>query len=210
MQDEQGQGGWLPPEHAGEGPPRPAQAPPQEAPPPQHQVPPPQQQPPPPQQTPPGWQQPPPGWYPPQQPPPGYWWPQQPWQQPQDTGPGNSSAIAAFVLALSGLGLLLVTFGLLSPASIVCGALAIWFGVKGRRAVDSGETSKHRGLAQAGFVIGIATVILSVLAIVGWVLLFTLDEDFLDELDEDRQFDEDFDSIRAMAVAARVALWLLS
>src|SRR4051812_5308591 len=99
--------------------------------------------PPPPQEQ----QGPPPGWYP--QPPPGYWWPRPhpPWQQEQ--GPGNVSAVAGFALGLGGLGLLVVTLGLLSPISLICGALAIFFGIQGKRAVERGDTGRHAGLARA-------------------------------------------------------------
>ncbi len=116
------------------------------------------------------------GWYP--QPPPG-----QPhaygvgYYQPQDTGPGNESAVAAFVLALSGIGLLMFFAGFSAPITLVLGILAIVYGRKGKRKVDGGETAKHRGLAQAGLIIGVVTVVLSLLAAAGWTLFFIYADD---------------------------------
>jgi hypothetical protein len=205
MQEEgQGQqGGWLPPDPGGRPDVQPAQQPGAAPPPPQQPQPPP----------PPGWQQPPPqqpppGWYPPPpQPPPGYWWPQQQqwggWQ-PVDQGPGNSSAIASFVLAIAGIALLTLSFGFASPLTLILGAIAIPFGVKGRRAVDNGDTRKHRGLAQAGFWIGIATVVLSILAIAAWTALLVSDDNFWDELEEDFENDPNSDPFESARVVATV------
>ena len=68
---------------------------------------------------------------------------------------------------------------------------------KGKRKVAAGETPKHAGLAQAGWIIGIISLVLSMLATAGWILVFVLaitDEEFRDDLD--REFD-DSQSIRA-------------
>ena len=123
------------------------------------------------------------GWQP--QPPAG--WPQHyggGYYQPQDTGPGNESAVAAFVLALSGAGLLLFFAGFSAPVTLVLGILAMVYGRKGKRRVDSGETTKHRSLAQAGLIVGLVTVILSVLAAVGWTLFFIYADNLDFNLDE--------------------------
>ena len=50
--------------------------------------------------------------------------------------------------------------------------------------MDRGETPKHRGLAQAGVVIGIISVVLAVLATIGWIALFS-DDDFWDDLEKE-------------------------
>jgi len=93
-------------------------------------------------------------------------------------GPGNESAVAAFVLGLSGAGLLVFLAGFSAPITLVLGILAIVYGRKGKRRVDSGETAKHRGLAQAGLIVGLVTVVLSLLAALGWTLFFI----FIDDL----------------------------
>jgi hypothetical protein len=175
-------GGWLPPEGAAESP--------------AGTWPPP---------SPPGWQQQPPGWQPPpgwhQPPPPGYYYP---WAHlgPQPQEPANGPAVAGFVLGLSGLGLLVFTFGFLFIAALPCSVLAIIFGRKGKRKVQAGETRKHLGLARAGFIMGIVGTVLGVLAAAGWIAwLATLDDDFFDELDQD----DDFDGFQARVAAAAIA-----
>jgi hypothetical protein len=192
------------PAQAGQQPP-PAQAAPAEA----WQQPPPAQAPPAGawQQPPPAWQQPPPGYrygppqYGSQQPPPGWqrqapWeqppsWqagptaPQQPWAwQPQPVVPDNGTAVAGFVLSVSAAGLLVLSAGLSSVVSIVCAALGIVYSRRGRARVDRGETPKHRGLAQAGYVVGIISLVLAVLATIGWIVAFA-SGDFLDELEKE-------------------------
>jgi hypothetical protein len=202
--------------------------------PPGHQPPPsvpPTQQPPPPpaapaeqppptpaQQPPPaqyGWQQQQPyaGWHQPPPPPPSGWAPQQTWlpppgwyPQPVDTGPGNGQAVAGFILALSALGLLAFSFGLLFILALPCAVLAIVFGRKGRARVDAGETAKHRGIAQAGFVIGIVSVVLSLLSAAGWIALIASDDEFLEDLDNPN---DDLDSVSGgLLLAVRIAFVL--
>lgn len=176
----------------------------------------PQQQPTPPPQQP----QPPPAQYPAQPPPPPGGWQQtqqqqqQQWPPPQtyarQAEPGNGAAIAALVLSLCGLGLLIVSVGLLFIITLPLAILGIVFGRKGRNAVDQGETPKNRGIAQAGYIIGIVTTVLSVLAAAGWIALLAADPNFLDELDETDSSSFDFSSaIRALGALARTAAALV-
>jgi hypothetical protein len=165
-----------------------------------------------PQPPPPGYgygYQPPPGWQPP---PPGYGYGPPPYgyypQRPDE--PENGAAVGGFVTSLVAGGLLLLTGGLSGPISLIAAPFGIHYSRKGKRAVDEGKTPKHRGLAQAGFVVGIVTVVLSVLAIAAWVGLIVLaatDDEF------DREFEDGggFDStrIRAALTAARCAAALL-
>jgi hypothetical protein len=140
---------------------------------------------------------PPPGQgYPPGQayPPPGY---PPPWGYAQPPVPDNGQAVAGFVFALVSLGLLVMSAGLSSIVSIGCAIVGIVCGRNGKRKVDAGETPKHRGLAQAGYIIGWVSLVLSVLATAGWILVIVLaatDEDF--ELDNN-------DSVRAAALVLR-------
>lgn len=117
-----------------------------------------------------------------------------PWGQPQwgpssqperwgraQWGPApeqNPLAIIGFVCSLAGLILLVAvapfTFGLsmlfsapLSIGGLVCGLL-------GRQKVDHGELSTGRGLAQAGFVLGIVGIVLHVLAVIAGLVLIGL------------------------------------
>jgi hypothetical protein len=159
---------FLPPEPPGPEPDlagRPAQEPP----------PPP---PPPPQQTygypppPPGYQQPPPGYGGYQAPPPGWGQPPQwAWQPPV---PDNSQAVVGFVFSIVGVGLLVISFGLSSIVSIGCSITGIVCSRNGKRKVARGETPKHKGLAQAGYIVGWVGLVLSILATAGWILAIVL------------------------------------
>lgn len=125
-----------------------------------------------------GVQQPPP----PGQPPAPYGWPQQPqpgWYQPAPARPSNGSAVAALVLGIAGI---LITFffaGFLFFVSLPCSIAAWVLGVKGKKLATPNpelEPTKPagRGMAQAGLICGIVGIVLAILAIVFWVLLFTL------------------------------------
>ena len=185
------QGGWEPPHHAQQAPAAHGYAPqaPQ-------------------QQT--GWTPPPPGWHPPPAQP-------QPWayapQRPRE--PDNGAAVAGFTLAVVGGGLLLFTAGISSIVSVVCAGLGIFYSLKGRRRVDRGETPKHRSLAQAGFVTGIVTLVLAVLATAFWALfgiLYATDEGFRQDLEDDSGGSGDGfqTSVRLLAVLGRAAWSLIS
>jgi hypothetical protein len=171
---------FLPPEPAGPEPElggRPEADTPQ--PPPPQPPPAPQQQPPPPQQAY-GYPPPPPGYgYPPPQPPPGYSYPPQQyapqWGYPQQPPvPDNGQAVAGFVFSLVAIGLLVISFGLSSVLSLGCAITGVICSRNGKRKVAAGETPKHRGLAQAGFIIGWVGVGLSILATAGWILAIAL------------------------------------
>ena len=133
----------------------------------------------PPQQTygypppPPGYQQPPPpgyGGY--QAPPPGWGQPPQwAWQPPV---PDNGQAVVGFVFALIGVGLLVISFGLSSIVSVGCSITGIVCSRNGKRKVERGETPKHKGLAQAGYIVGWVGLVLAILATAGWILLIAL------------------------------------
>ena len=150
---------FLPPEPAGPDPDlaaRPQQPPPA--------PPPPQEQPPQPQPQTYG--------YPP--PPPGYAYPPPAWGQPQQAVPGNSQAVTGFVFSVIAVSLLVLSFGLSTIVSLGFSIAGIVCSHIGKRRVDAGETPKHRGLAQAGFIIGWVGVGLSILAIVAWVLVLAI------------------------------------
>ena len=100
--------------------------------------------------------------------------------------------------------------------SVACAALGIYYSRKGRARVDRGETPKHRGVAQAGFVTGIVTLGLSIFFTILWVLfavLYATDEEFREDLKDeldDRSSPEGFEtSLRVGAVAIRLLASLL-
>jgi hypothetical protein len=122
--------------------------------------------PPPPQQTY-GYPPPPHGYSQPPQPQWGYGYPQQP-------VPDNGQAVAGFVLSLVAAGLLVISFGLSTIVSLGLAIGGVVCSRNGKRKVDAGETPKHRGLAQAGFIIGWVGIGLSILAIIGWIIVLAI------------------------------------
>ena len=195
-----GQGGFLPPEPGGLEPDLAPGAPglPPQAPQaqggwqaPQHAQPPPPQYPPPQQQL--GWSPPPAGW---QQPPPQT----PPWAyQPQPATPDNGAAVAGFVLSVTAAVMLVLSAGISSVISVLCAALGTFYSRKGKKRVDRGETPKHRGLAQAGFITGIVTLVLAVLATAFWalmVILYATDDEFRRDFENDLE-NSDSDGIRS-------------
>ncbi|HKP21930.1 MAG TPA: hypothetical protein VJT68_10460 [Thermoleophilaceae bacterium] len=164
---------FLPPEPPGPEPDiarRPQAAPPEPPPPP----PPPQQTygyPPPPPGAPAG-AAPPPGYGGYQAPPPGWGQPPQwAWQPPV---PDNGQAVTGFVFSIVGVGLLVISFGLSSIVSVGCAITGIICSRNGKKKVERGETPKHKGLAQAGYIVGWVGLALSVLATAGWILAIVL------------------------------------
>ncbi len=123
---------------------------------------------------------------------------------PAEVEPDNGPAVTGFVLALAGLGLLLYFAGFSAPLALVVGVFAVIYARRGRRKVESGETNKHAGLADAAFWLGIATVVLSLLAAAGWIAFFlTVDNLDFESLEEDPN---DPDGVRsALSVAAVLA-----
>jgi hypothetical protein len=79
--------------------------------------------------------------------------------------------VAGFVLSLVAGGLLFLSGGLSSVISIACAIVGIVYSRKGKHKVDRGETPKHRGLAQAGFIIGWVSLALAVLATIFWIVI---------------------------------------
>ena len=125
-------------------------------------------------QPPPGYGYPPPGYPPPGYPAPGYGSPPAWGDPPQPRVPDNGQAVAGFVFSLVGVGLLVISFGLSTIVSLGCAIAGVVCSRNGKRKVDSGQTPKHRGLAQAGFIVGWVGVVLSVLATAGWILAIVL------------------------------------
>ncbi len=231
------QGGFLPPEPAGPEPElgqRPSPAPPE----PQPQAPtwqPPLTGGPPPQQggwqtpagpgagpaaggagQPPNWQPPPPDWA---QPPPGQGWQQtqQPWGYAHE--PDNGPAVTGFVLAMVSIGLWLFSAGLSSLVSLGLAIGGLLASRRGKHKVASGETRKHKGLAQAGFVCNIVMIVLAALSTIFWGIFwiaFATDEDFRNELEDDDSDGNPFrgdgisTSLRAGALVVRLTSSLLS
>lgn len=141
--------------------------------------------------------------------------PQQPWgYAPQPAVPDNGQAVAGFVVSATGGGLLLISFGLSTIISVVCSIFGIVYSRRGKARVDRGETPKHRGLAQAGFIVGIVSLVLSSLATLGYGALLVLvlsDEEFRRELERELDAQQAGGSAIMLAVTAlRLARGALS
>jgi hypothetical protein len=111
---------------------------------------------------------------------------------PPRVEPDNGPAVAGFVLSLVAGSLLILSAGLSSLISVGCSIFGIVYSLKGKRKVEAGETTRNRGLAQAGFVVGIVSLVLSVIATLIWIIVVValatdeeFREDFEDELDDD-------------------------
>jgi 4-hydroxybenzoate polyprenyltransferase len=119
--------------------------------------------------------------------------------------------VAGFVLSIVSVSLLVLSAGLSSLISLGCAILGIVYARKGKRKVESGETTKNAGLAQAGFIVGIVSVCLSALATAFWVAVLVAavgDEEFRDDIE--REFDNS-ESIRAgLQVAAAIGRLLVT
>jgi hypothetical protein len=140
---------------------------------------------------------------PPPPPPQGWAYPQQQVQPQADNGP----AVAGFVLSIVSVSLLFLSAGLSSVISVGSSIFGIVYSRKGKKKVEKGETAKHAGLAQAGFIVGIVSLCLAVLATLIWtaILIAALtDEEFRDDLE--REFDNS-ETIRAVV---RIAVLLVT
>jgi hypothetical protein len=178
----------------------------------------------------------------PGQPPPAYGWPQQPpyppppgyggqgqgqaaapppgWQPPPwayapvAREPDNGPAVAGFVLSLVAGGLLLFSAGLSTIISVGCAVAGMVYSRKGKQKVESGETSKSSGLAQAGFIISIISLVLSILATGFWVLILVLalvDEDFQNDVEKELNDSQTIRaSLRITGAVVRVGVHLLA
>ncbi len=94
------------------------------------------------------------------------------WQSPAAVlEPDNGAAVAGFVTSVVSAALLVMSFGFLGVLTLIASPFAIHYSRKGKRAVREGRTRKHAGLAQAGFVIGIIVLVLSLIAVVVAILL---------------------------------------
>jgi hypothetical protein len=112
---------------------------------------------------------------PPPPPPPGYAYPPPPqWGYPQQAVPDNGQAVAGFVFSLVSLGLLVISAGLSTVVSIGCAIAGIVCSRNGKKKVDAGLTPRHRGLAQAGFIVGWVSLGLSLLATIAWIVVMVV------------------------------------
>jgi pSer/pThr/pTyr-binding forkhead associated (FHA) protein len=92
---------------------------------------------------------------------------------PHPSERGNIPALAAVFLGPLSILLLLFSSGAAFFVSLPCGIAAIVLGTIGMRNVDRGRADSHRGLAHIGRITGVIGVILSVLALIVFLLVVT-------------------------------------
>lgn len=113
--------------------------------------------------------------------------PQQTAQQPYTPIPQNHDAVAGFALGVSSIVALVLFVGVAWPLTLVSSIVGIVFARKGKRAIAEHGPRKNDGLAQAGFIISIVALALSLLALAGCAVVIARGD--LDHLDNDHQND---------------------
>jgi ABC-type Fe3+ transport system permease subunit len=109
--------------------------------------------------------------------------------------------VAGFVLAMVGAGLMVLSVLLLSFVCVVLAVLAIVYSRRGKRKVEAGETRKHKGLAQAGYVVGIVTLVIAIpvtLLEIVFVIAYATDEQFREDFQDD--WDQEFNNTILLVV----------
>jgi hypothetical protein len=135
---------------------------------------------------------PPPGGWPPPQPPPQYqqqyppygygqqspWAPTYHWTYAE---PDNNAATGGFITSIASIAVLVFTLGIFSPLTLIASIAGIAVSRNGLQKIERGETTKSRDMAQWGFWLGIAGVVLSLLALAAWVALVVAVPETFDE-----------------------------
>jgi hypothetical protein len=120
-------------------------------------------------------------------------------------GQSNTLAITALVLAIAGLGLLLVTFGLAFIIALPC-SIAAWIcGAQARTRINLGESDSGRAQAQAAYILGVIGVVLGVIAAIGWIAAVAAGVD-LEQLRRDIERQSNPDARKAAIGAVRALL----
>lgn len=87
---------------------------------------------------------------------------------------GNSAAVSSIIVSCSSLAFLLFTAGIAAPLTLIASSVSIFLGHKGKTDFDEGKADSNRDVAIAGFWTGITGVVLSVIALIAWVLVIAL------------------------------------
>jgi hypothetical protein len=125
-------------------------------------------------------------------------------QQPPHAEPDNGPAVAGFVLSLVSGGLLVVSLGLSTIVSVACAVLGLVYSRRGKRRVESGETTRNAGLAGAGWIFSIIALVLSVLATILYTvvaILLATDDEFRNDFEREPDNSETIRACLRVAVA---------
>jgi hypothetical protein len=104
--------------------------------------------------------------------------PPRPLAPPPAVAATNGLALTALILGILGIALTLVTFGLGCILGVPCAMAACLCGARARARIDHGETGGKRGQANAGYVLGVAGVVIGVAAAIGWIVWVANGGDF--------------------------------
>jgi uncharacterized membrane protein len=88
--------------------------------------------------------------------------------------PTNNLAVASIITSCCSLGLLLISLGLFAPVCLIASVIGTILGHKGKVAFDEGRAAQQRDLSIAGFWVGMAGWILSLLAIIAWIVVIVV------------------------------------
>jgi hypothetical protein len=133
------------------------------------------------------------------------------------SAPANGLAIAALVLSISSLLLLVLSIGVSFTFSLPLSAAAWVCAIKAKRALRDGRAHSGEGQAQAGLILAMVGVALSVAAMIVWIALIAsgfsiedLRESLQRELDRQRErqrsSDDPITQLRQLRAAAAVML----
>jgi hypothetical protein len=128
---------------------------------------------------------------------------------PQAVEPDNGNAVTGFVLSIVAGGLLFVSGGISSIVSVALAIFGIVQSQRGKRRVQSGETTRSAGLAQAGFIIGIVSLVLAILATLAWiaiVVLIAVDDEFRRDFENEFDDSNSITALRIVGIAGRALL----
>jgi hypothetical protein len=114
----------------------------------------------------------------------------------------NGLALTALILGVLGLLLLAITLGLGFIFALPC-SIAAWIcGAQARNRINLGEALSGRGQANAGYLLGVAGVVLGVAAAIGWIVWLINGGDF-EQLQRDLERYRDSQAQGAALHAAR-------
>jgi hypothetical protein len=119
--------------------------------------------------------------------------------------PTNGLALTSLILGILGIALLATTLGLLSPLAVPCSIAACLCGAQARNRINLGEATRGRGQANAGYMLGVAGVVIGIAATVGWIIYFANGGD-LDQLQRDLERWRDEQAREAAIHVARALL----
>jgi hypothetical protein len=84
-------------------------------------------------------------------------------------------------MACTSIATLVMFFGLLSPINAIVSIASTIVSRNGQKKVDRGETRKNRDLATWGFWLGIAGIVLALLALAIWIVAIASDPHIFDD-----------------------------